>query len=140
MKGVKSVKDIQTRLGRRVRALRKARGWSQEELGERASLHPTYVGGIERGERNVSLINLAKLSEAFQIGMAEFLSFPAEQPEQKEGAEQQEGEKSLRELIAGDDQLAVAFFSTFCRKCESLKRFQELRALLSPDDFTTPSL
>jgi transcriptional regulator with XRE-family HTH domain len=140
MKSVKGTKDIQTRLGRRVRALRKARGWSQEELGERASLHPTYVGGIERGERNVSLINLAKLSEAFQIGMAEFLSFPSEQPAQAEGAEQQEAEKSLRELITGDDQLAVAFFSTFCRKCESLKRFRELRALLSPDDFTTPNL
>jgi transcriptional regulator with XRE-family HTH domain len=123
--------SIQAKLGRRVRALRKARGWSQEELGGRASLHPTYVGGIERGERNVSLINLAKLSEAFQIRMAEFLYFSLE--------EQEEGEGSLRELFAGGDQLAVAFFSTFCQKCASLKRFRELRALTPSDDHAVPN-
>jgi transcriptional regulator with XRE-family HTH domain len=122
------MESIRSKLGRRVRTLRKARGWSQEGLGERASLHPTYVGGIERGERNVSLINLAKLSEAFRISMAELLHFPTEE----------QGERSLRELIAGGDELALAFFSTFCQKCESLRRFRELRAL-SPFDDQPPS-
>ena len=123
--------SIQAKLGQRVRALRKTRGWSQEELGARSSLHPTYIGGIERGERNVSLINLAKLSEAFQIKMAEFLYFPL--------GEQKEGEKNLRELIAGGDELTVAFFSMFCQKCESLKRFRELQALAPSDDGTPHS-
>jgi len=53
-------------LGRRVRALRHARGWSQEELAHRASLHVTYVSSVERGERNVSLINILALGEALK--------------------------------------------------------------------------
>ena len=67
---------IRIQLGRRIRALRSAMGWSQEHLGERANLHPTYVGGIERGERNLSLDNLAKLSAAFQISLSELFAFP----------------------------------------------------------------
>lgn len=44
--------------GRAVRARRLKLGWSQEELAHRSGLHRTYIGGIERGERNVSLRNL----------------------------------------------------------------------------------
>ncbi|GIW55293.1 MAG: hypothetical protein KatS3mg082_1697 [Nitrospiraceae bacterium] len=79
-----NLENIRAKLGKRVRGLRKARGWSQEELAHRASLHPTYIGGIERGERNVSLINLAKLAEAFHIDLAEFLSFEAAGPAAEE--------------------------------------------------------
>ena len=52
------------RFGKRLRQLRLAQGLTQEALAERASLHPTYVGGIERGERNVSLDNVLKLARA----------------------------------------------------------------------------
>ncbi len=52
--------------GRRVRAFRHARGWSQEELAHRASLHVTYVSSVERGERNVSLVNILALGEALK--------------------------------------------------------------------------
>jgi len=52
------------RFGKRIRQLRLAKGWSQEELAERAGLHSTYVGGIERGERNLGLDNLLKLARA----------------------------------------------------------------------------
>ena len=48
----------------------------QEELGEHADLHPTYVGGIERGERNVSFNNLCKLAGAFNLTMAQLFDFP----------------------------------------------------------------
>lgn len=65
-------------VGLRVRALRRERGWSQATLGEKAGLHTTYVGGIERGERNLSLVNLNKLAEAFAILLAELLRFPSE--------------------------------------------------------------
>jgi DNA-binding XRE family transcriptional regulator len=48
--------------GLRVRSLRAAADLSQEELGFRAGMHPTYVSGIERGQRNVSLLNISMRS------------------------------------------------------------------------------
>ncbi|MGH7916356.1 MAG: helix-turn-helix domain-containing protein [Candidatus Binataceae bacterium] len=59
------MKAIQGQLGRRVRALRTERGWTQEELAAKAKKHPTYIGGIERGERNPTLIVLADIARAF---------------------------------------------------------------------------
>lgn len=50
--------------GKRVRDAREARGWTQEDLAEKANLDRTYIGGIERGERNVALLNLNKLAVA----------------------------------------------------------------------------
>lgn len=52
------------KFGERVRQLRLAKGWSQEELAVRAGLHSTYIGGIERGERNLGLDNIIKLARA----------------------------------------------------------------------------
>lgn len=62
--------DIKARFGHRLRELRQARGISQEELAFRAGLHRTYVSSAERGQRNVSLVNLEKLSEALEIEIA----------------------------------------------------------------------
>lgn len=50
--------------GNRIRQLRLSRGFSQEELADSAGLDRTYIGGIERGERNPSLINILKLARA----------------------------------------------------------------------------
>ena len=50
--------------GKRIRQLRLARDLTQEALAERAGLHPTYIGGIERGERNVGFDNLLKIARA----------------------------------------------------------------------------
>lgn len=52
------------KFGLRVRALRLCAGMSQEELAERCGLHRTYIGGIERGERNIGLINVYALADA----------------------------------------------------------------------------
>jgi len=54
-------------LGRRVRALRTARAWSQEKLAEEAGMHRTYMWGIEQGARNPSLRHLARLADALGI-------------------------------------------------------------------------
>lgn len=55
------------RLGKKIRDIRKKAGISQEELGFIAKLHRTYIGSIERGEQNVSVDNIAKLSKALKV-------------------------------------------------------------------------
>lgn len=61
-------------LGRAVRALRESAGLSQEDLATRCGLHRTYVGGIERGERNVSFGNLVKLARALGVEPSRLLA------------------------------------------------------------------
>ena len=53
--------------GRRLRALREKRGWTQEELAARCGRHWTYIGGIERGERNPTLRVIADLARALGV-------------------------------------------------------------------------
>ena len=60
-------------VGMTIRSLRQARKLSQEDLGDLADLDRTYVGGIERGERNPSLLNLIKLAMALEVRRCELL-------------------------------------------------------------------
>ena len=53
--------------GLAVRSLRIAQGWTQEQLAYAANLHPTYIGGIERGERNVGLKNILRIARALSV-------------------------------------------------------------------------
>ncbi|MFZ5822664.1 MAG: helix-turn-helix domain-containing protein [Chloroflexota bacterium] len=59
--------------GKSVRRLREQKGLSQEVLADLSHLHRTYIGGIERGERNVGLINLLRLSKALKVLPSELL-------------------------------------------------------------------
>ncbi len=58
-------------LGKRIRELREKQNWSQEELAEHADLDRTYIGGIERGERNVAVLNLSYIAKALKISLKE---------------------------------------------------------------------
>jgi transcriptional regulator with XRE-family HTH domain len=55
------------RLGENIRQLRLSKGLSQEKLAELADLHRTYLGGVERGERNISLLNLIRLARVLEV-------------------------------------------------------------------------
>lgn len=59
--------------GERVRERRHALGLSQEQLAERAAMHWTYVGSVERGERNVALLNIVRLAAALGVDPAELV-------------------------------------------------------------------
>ena len=67
--------DIKTEFGKHLRKLREERGLTQEELADRAGMHFTYVGQIERGIRNPSLINLQKLAKALKVDAGRLFPF-----------------------------------------------------------------
>ena len=64
---------VTTRFGRAVRRLRAQRGISQETLAERSSSHPNYIGGIERGERNPTLLKIAAIAKALRSTPSDLL-------------------------------------------------------------------
>ena len=65
--------DIKCVVGAKLRRLREKRGWSQEQLGFESELHRNYIGGIERGERNVGIVNVAKLAKALGVRSRDLL-------------------------------------------------------------------
>lgn len=67
--------DYQKILGENVRSLRIERQITQEQLAEICDLHRTYIGAIERGDRNVSLNNIAKIAHALNVTPSDLLQF-----------------------------------------------------------------
>jgi transcriptional regulator with XRE-family HTH domain len=65
--------DPRALFGKHVRKLRLRRGLSQEKLAELANLHRNYVGGVERGERNIALLNIVALAHALRVRPAKLL-------------------------------------------------------------------
>jgi transcriptional regulator with XRE-family HTH domain len=67
--------DIRKKFGIHLRELRVARKLTQEELADRADMHFTYIGQIERGLRNPSLVNLEKIAKALKVNAGTLLPF-----------------------------------------------------------------
>ena len=61
--------DIRIRFGRAIRRIREEQGINQEEAAERCGLHRTYYSGIERGVRNVSLVNIEKIGKGLKTSL-----------------------------------------------------------------------
>nr|WP_272907625.1 helix-turn-helix transcriptional regulator [Paenibacillus xylanexedens] len=68
-------REILNLVGARIKVLRKEKGLSQEALGEKGGFHFTYIGQVERGEKNVSLINLAKIAEALGVNITQLFAY-----------------------------------------------------------------
>lgn len=65
--------DVQVRFGERLREVRLEKELSQEKLAELAGLHRTYVSSVERGERNISLVNIEKLAVALGVSLKDLM-------------------------------------------------------------------
>lgn len=66
--------DIRVRFGQRLRGLREQRGWTQVELAEKLGLDRSYLADIERGHRNVSLVNLQLIALGFGLSLSRLFS------------------------------------------------------------------
>jgi transcriptional regulator with XRE-family HTH domain len=62
--------DIRIRFGRAIRRIREEQGINQEEAAERCGLHRTYYSGIERGTRNVSLVNIERVARGLRTNLS----------------------------------------------------------------------
>jgi transcriptional regulator with XRE-family HTH domain len=74
---VRDAKQSDPRLlfGKKLAQLRKARGWSQEKLALESGLARSYLGGIERGQRNIALLNIFRLAETLKVPASALMDF-----------------------------------------------------------------
>jgi transcriptional regulator with XRE-family HTH domain len=77
MSYTKQEQSFLRKIGENIRASRIKRGWSQEELGFQSEVHRTYIGAIERGERNISILNLRKIALTLGVNLPAIVSITA---------------------------------------------------------------
>ena len=70
-----SKKEILIKFGEKVRDIRKEKGLSQEQLAFKADLHRTYIGMIERAEKNITLVNIEKIANALTISINDLFNY-----------------------------------------------------------------
>ena len=87
-------KEVLKQVGARIRALRKEKGLSQEALGEKGGFHFSYIGQIERGEKNVALLNLAKIADALEVNLMQLFAYV------EEDVRLTESENDLRDIVS----------------------------------------
>jgi transcriptional regulator with XRE-family HTH domain len=70
-----AVLDVKEKFGRKLATMRKAQGLSQEQLSLESGLARSYVGGVERGQRNISLVNICVLAKTLGVSPATLMEF-----------------------------------------------------------------
>lgn len=68
-------RDVLIKFGEKVRDIRKEKGLSQEQLSFKAELHRTYIGMIERAEKNITLVNIEKIANALEVSINDLMNF-----------------------------------------------------------------
>lgn len=71
MKTIKNQKRILIVIGENIRKYRLEKGWSQEDLAFECELHRTYIGAVERGEKNITILNLIKIKEKLGVDIGD---------------------------------------------------------------------
>jgi transcriptional regulator with XRE-family HTH domain len=71
---MKNAPEIEEKLGKAVRAARLAKGWSQEQLSFESGLHRTYVGAVERGEKNLTVKNVVRIATALGVSGSKLMA------------------------------------------------------------------
>jgi len=66
--------DLLVRLGNRIRKLRKARAWTQVEMAEKVGIDRSFLADVERGKRNISILNLELIAHGFKISLSQLFS------------------------------------------------------------------
>ena len=119
----RSMPTIQELVGARVRELRKARGWTLEELAEKADKHYTYIGGLERGDRNVTVEVLHAVASALQVPIKSLFNLQPHPLEVKLNAASDDIlsaiQKGFRAIIDTKGKLAEYFLN---RELEELQK------------------
>ena len=105
--GPRRAPNLRQRFGQRVRELRSRRGMTQRELARRAGMHPSYVGGVERGERNVTLDAVERLADALQVAAADLMLDPHPGPGPSPGPEARMASLVSRAASPADVALAL---------------------------------
>ena len=109
--------NIKKLFGTRIKEIRKEKCLSQEELGERSGLHPTYIGGVERGERNISVENIEKIAVGLKINMGDL--FPYSDHAESES----EKEKIKNSILISIDDMnedALSFISSIIKNLKKI--------------------
>ena len=68
--------DAQKLFGKRLVEVRKAKGWSQEALAHESGIARSYLSGVERGQRNIALVNICRLAETLEVKPSVLMDFP----------------------------------------------------------------
>jgi transcriptional regulator with XRE-family HTH domain len=74
---VRAIEREHKRLGKRLRVLRQAKGWSQEVAAERVGVHPKTLGRVERGTETISLATLVAVARAYDVELVDFFAPPS---------------------------------------------------------------
>ena len=67
-------KDLLVRLGSRIKKLRRKRGWSQAEMAERVGIDRSFLADVERGKRNISILNLEIIADGLKVSLSQLLA------------------------------------------------------------------
>jgi transcriptional regulator with XRE-family HTH domain len=67
------MQEVQEKLGKRVAALRKERGFSQEEFAHECGFHRSYMGAVERGEKNLTIATISRIAKTLKLSLSQLL-------------------------------------------------------------------